>query len=276
MADWHLRDTVPVCRTDDFWKAQSRKIRFIKRLQAKHKCPILVAGDVLHTAKSSPYLEQYLLRTLPGFVAIPGQHDLIHHNIDNFEKGSIAVINTREDIVIATIKVGTIQTALITTDPPRSVGLIHTFIRNPNDKQDKEIGGESAVAILKKYPTYDLIVSGDNHKDFAVSYNGRVLVNPGSVMRSTSAQKEHSPGVYLWYKGHNGLEQVRFPNIDPDVISDKHIKKERDKDERFNAFVKSLNSNYEIGANFEKSLKNYFVKNKTREPVKNLIWEWIE
>ena len=37
-ADWHLREDQPVCRTDDFWKAQWAKIDFINDLAEHEGC----------------------------------------------------------------------------------------------------------------------------------------------------------------------------------------------------------------------------------------------
>ena len=40
--------------------------------------------------------------------------------------------------------------------------------------------GGNAINILKKYPQFDLIVTGDNHQSFSVEYEGRLLVNTGT------------------------------------------------------------------------------------------------
>jgi hypothetical protein len=39
-ADWHLRDTQPICRTDDFWESQWIKANYIMELQRKYGCPV--------------------------------------------------------------------------------------------------------------------------------------------------------------------------------------------------------------------------------------------
>ena len=38
----------------------------------------------------------------------------------------------------------------------------------------------NALDMLKRLNGYDLIITGDNHKQFTVEYNGRWLINPGS------------------------------------------------------------------------------------------------
>ena len=60
-ADLHLRDTIPVCRVDNYLEAQNKKLAFIKDSVLKNNCPLIVAGDVFHKAKSSPYVEKIAL-----------------------------------------------------------------------------------------------------------------------------------------------------------------------------------------------------------------------
>ena len=55
-SDWHLRESTPECRTDDFWEAQWKKIDFIKELSEKHGAFVFVAGDIFHHWKPSPNL----------------------------------------------------------------------------------------------------------------------------------------------------------------------------------------------------------------------------
>ena len=42
-ADWHLRDDQPICRTDDFWSTQWRKVNAVTELQTRHGCPVIHA-----------------------------------------------------------------------------------------------------------------------------------------------------------------------------------------------------------------------------------------
>ena len=49
-ADLHIRPDTPICRTDDFFDAMSKKIDFILSLSKEHNCPILMAGDLGHKA----------------------------------------------------------------------------------------------------------------------------------------------------------------------------------------------------------------------------------
>ena len=268
-ADLHLRDSVPRARTDDYWKAQGEKLTTLWKLQYKYNCPVYCAGDIFHKAKSNPVIESLAIDHLPEkFYGIPGQHDLPDHNIDNFDKSSLGVLFAASTKIVKNpfeemFRIG------------EGVGLIHTFIQKLGDEQDKIIGGSSAKALLRKYPDLKLIVSGDNHKPFVYEYEGRLLVNPGSMMRMKADQIDHKPRVYLWYEESNTVEPVYFP-IDDGVIDRIHLEREEKKDERIEAFVSHLNNDYTVGLDFKNNLEIFFRNNETKKAVQKQIWEAME
>lgn len=275
-ADIHLRDDQPLCWTDNYWEAQEEKIDFILELTEKNNCTLLIAGDLFHKAKSSPYLERWALNKFKNcrMVVIPGQHDLPNHSIDNFDNSSIGVLSTLEnhsEIIknpFEEIYGYHFQGADLT------VGMVHTFIPKPDDKQDEQISKSTALSYLKKNKGYDLILSGDNHKTFMVEHQGRLLVNPGSMMRMTAAQTEHKPCVFIWYDD-NTVEQVFLP-IRKNVIDREYIEKENKKNERIESFVNRMQTDYEIDLSFQKNLETYFTHNKTRKGIIEKVWEVVE
>ena len=98
-ADWHLRDTVPRCRTDDYWKAQEDKVKQIYAMGYEFGCPVFHAGDLFDHWKNSPYLINWCLNNLPEhFYTCIGNHDVPQHNIDNLEKCGLGVLETAKKI----------------------------------------------------------------------------------------------------------------------------------------------------------------------------------
>ncbi|MCK9281530.1 MAG: metallophosphoesterase, partial [Melioribacteraceae bacterium] len=78
-ADLHLRDSIPHARTDDYWKAQEKKFRFLIDTANEKNCDIYCAGDFFHRAKSSSFLEAWIIEQLQDlkneglkFHVIPG------------------------------------------------------------------------------------------------------------------------------------------------------------------------------------------------------------
>ena len=126
---------------------------------------------------------------------------------------------------------------------------------------------------VKKFPQYDLILTGDNHKPFVVEHEGRILVNPGSMMRTTADQIDHKPRVYLW--DGERVEPVYLP-IAKDVISREHIDIGKDRDHRIGAYVDRLNTRYEIGLDFKKNMVDHFKANRTRKEIKERVWGAME
>lgn len=291
-ADWHVREDTPVCRSDDYLEAMGRKFQYLRELQLKHDCQVVVAGDVFHKAKPSPFLIGWAMSNLPHASVIAGQHDLPNHNLGLFRKCGLYVLELSG--CLSVLGQGRSQHLASSScvlqgfpwgvspekpqEPPeewgplpdgtRRVALVHvlTWTRK---KPWPDIEADMAGKVLQKFKGFDLVVTGDNHQSFTVEHKGRLLVNPGSLLRSTADQADFRPRVYLWYADTNTVEPVYLPI--EDVISREHLKKNEQRDERMEAFVKRLKDDFEVGLSFERNLEAFFRKNKTRKAVRELI-----
>lgn len=287
-ADKHGREDVPVCRTDNFLKAQWDKLEFENKLAEKHNCPILDAGDVLNKWKPSPWLLRELMNRSSGKrITIPGNHDLPNHSIDSYEKSGLSVLEQagtyivlknecmiKDEFSVSGISYGQgkdISDCIPTIKNKRYILLLHEMVwqgKNPFPNAE----GYEALDLLKKYPEFDLIVTGHNHQSFVQEYEGRLLVNPGSMMRATADQMDFEPSLYLWYAEDNTVERVHYP-FEKNVISREHLEKKEEKNERLQSFITGLRADAEVGLNFEKNLEEYMAKNKISDSVKDIVWE---
>ena len=293
--DIHLREDTPTCRTDDFFAAQEKKIEFLYELQKEHNCEILDAGDLFHKYKSSPFLLKWAIENMPDIVTVPGNHDLPAHNLDDIHKSDLGVLYAAgvatvlapeydESPHICGLRRKTYEVWGFPwgkkIKPPtgnfghRKVALNHVLTYTgrrlwPGMKAD------GATKILKANPDYDLIVTGHNHLPFAIEYEGRWLVNPGSLTRQTADQIDHKPRVYLWYEEDNTVEPVYLP-VEKDVISREHIDKKNERDERIESFIARLNDDMEVGLSFESNLEKFFETNKVHPGVRKKVWEAVE
>lgn len=129
--------------------------------------------------------------------------------------------------------------------------------------------------ILKKFIEFSIVHSGDNHNPFTAEYKNRVLVNPGSIMRSTAAQIHHKPRVYLWCASTNKVEPIYLP-IKKGVVSRDHIEQQEEQDERRNAYVARMKTDYEISFSYEGNLEKHIKENDVEKEVEERIWEMIE
>lgn len=309
-ADWHLTDSQPICRTDDYIETQKGKIQFIQELQEEHDIPVLFAGDLFDKWKVSPRLESYAIYNLPeGIIAIPGQHDLKNHNLNLIEETSFNVLKASGIIngdqsywaSYTGQNYETIRKCYVNTTQNPLFYYIHTYpygvpIKPLNDDSRQQKGARNIVLahqltyigrtwpgnmasnarkLLKSLPGYDLIIVGDNHKTFVVEEDGRLLVSPGSLMRMSADQTDHKPCVFLYYAEDNHVEPVYLP-IEEGVINRDHLIKKEEKDKRIQAFVERIRNQKNLGLNFRKNLEIYFRDNKTDKHVEELVWGSLE
>lgn len=275
-SDWHLREDVPVCRVDDFEETQWRKVQFIAGLQKKYGCPVFHGGDLFHHWKPSPRLLTLTMRHLPEqFYTIYGQHDLPQHNMDLAEKCGI---NT----LVESGHVKLLDSAHWGVDPNevepieikgRKILVWHhlTYTRAPFPGAS----GGMAEGILKKYPQFDLILTGDNHQQFTTQREGRILVNPGSLMRQSAGQIDFQPRCYLWNASSNQIKAIDIP-IKKDAITRDHIEKKEERDSRIEAFVERLDTEWEAVLDFQENLKRIGHENKIDKQVMEIAYKALE
>jgi len=284
-ADFHLRETVPVCRSEEeFLPAQWEKVKFVKALQEEHDCPVLHAGDLFHHWKPSPHLLSSTIAALPAqFWTIYGQHDLPQHNFEERHRsgiytleqaGALKVLNDHdytENPLLGIEGTSWGKTPYLTEC---DILVWHKMVW-----QGKRLWPEqtdpSAMALLKKYKDYDLIITGDNHKPFTEELDGKLLVNPGSLMRQSADQIDHLPRVYLYYASDNTVTACYLP-ISSGVVSREHISKNEERSERIDAFISKLDGEWQAGMSFEANLEEFFKTNRVRDSVKAIIYKAIE
>jgi predicted phosphodiesterase len=275
-SDWHLREDTPTCFTGDFQFEQWEAVQFIFDLQAEYNCPVIHAGDLFHHWKPSPWLLSKAAQFIPkNFITVYGQHDLPQHNMDLVDKCGVwnLMINGKLSIL---------QQGHWGWSPKGGKGIIMenreilvwhhlTYLKPPYPGAE----GGMAEGILRKYPQFDLIVTGDCHQSFTIEYQGRRLVNPGNLTRQVADQIDFQPAVYLWYAEDNSVKRIPLP-IQSGVISREHIDIKEKRNERIDAFVSKLNDDYQTDISFEKNLERFFESNTIKESVKNIVFKAID
>lgn len=292
-ADLHIREDQPKCRQDKFTKTLWKKFKYLKSVQKDlNNCPILVAGDIFHYWKASPYLINKCLKRLPSNMwCIAGNHDLPHHNINQLQRSALETLVRAHRIklidecymhnqgsqlyYIYGYHYGIDPKSVKRTNGIIKIALIHRLVTKDKDNLWRQTSADSAKSLITTLKGYDLIVTGDNHKSFTVQIQQTLLVNPGSFTRQTAAQMEHKPCFYIWDSTNGDVEKVVLP-YDKKAISDQHLKHEKERNKRMESFVQQLNDDYEIGLSFEKNLEVYFEHNKESQFVKKMVWESIE
>lgn len=278
-SDWHLRRDTPICYTGDFQQEQWDTLDFLKDLQIKCDCTIVMAGDLFEKWYNVNDFLTTVMQHLPNeLYVIYGQHDLQNHNLDMAFKSSIdTLIEAGRIKLLPECHFGQLPEKgslyFPNRDPDRTVLVWHhmTYINPPFPGAT----GGNAIAILKKYPQYDLIVTGDNHQSFYTEHEGRLLVNPGNLTRQVADQAEFQPRVALWYAETNTIEWINIP-IQEGVISREHIAHKEQRDERIDAFISKLDTDFKAELSFEDNLEMFFQQNEIRDSVRKIIYKSLD
>lgn len=299
MADPHIREEVPLCRKDNFWEAQWNKWDFICGLQKEHSCPVICGGDVFDHYRVSPIVLAFAIAHLPEkFKSVVGQHDLPYHNFRLLGRSSVQVLINAG--VMELLKgVGILNWGMdyqrekdrSTTEYDncrlkiggRKVMVAHRLVYDDKEQSEPFPGAKgskgtsTARSMLRAFYTYDLILTGDNHNPFVTEYKGRLLVNPGSLMRDNIGQKDHEPRVYLYYANSNQVEKVVVPHVE-NVMDEKKEKEASEKKENTQAFIHRMQEEDTFGRviSFRTNVYRALEEKKPPKSIKTIILKSLE
>lgn len=240
IADTHFQDDRPISRKDDYYQAQMRKFHWCLQ-----QAPVMLhAGDFFHRPRCSHKLLYDLIHLIresgTEILVVPGQHDLIGHNLESICRTPLGVLaeagvvrlllNQKERIRVRNngkLYELYVYPAPFGCDWPEdpqggeySILLIHRLILGPN-KEGFFLGmvADDAHKLLSN-SLFNLIVSGDNHTTFTfVSPRGNRIFNPGSMMRRTKDQADHRPCLGLVEPWNNSFRSIPIP-VEQDVFHD--------------------------------------------------------
>ena len=274
-ADWHLRASVPICRSEkqDEWLVFMEKVvSDVINIAEKNGADIIIAGDIFHTYKVPSYVLNMLLDKMLCseiiFYIIPGQHDLWGHNEKELTKySSYGTLELLAKDKRTNIRLAKDYFAYLPYGGEEVAGkkdsdmlIMHRLIYSdsflPKDPH-------SAEEILKRYP-YSVIISGDNHRGFVYERDGRKLIVPGCLTVQSSDFKDYKPSVVLYDSSSKETTRHLVYNKAENII-DEHIgDKENDK---FSSFIVILKSENKFNLSFEDNVKQA-LENETNMDVK--------
>jgi len=272
--DIHLREDTPKCRVDNFFEAQCAKLMFISNLQKEHGCPVLCSGDLFHKAIPSLFFVGIIAGLIPDmFYTVYGNHDLPNHNLKNQKDCGVYHLNAIGRIGIVPTHFGQTPEGPSFKVKGRKVLIWHVMTYRGHEPYPG-CTHPKARSILNNYPDYDLILTGDNHEPFVQTHKGRLLVNPGSMMRQEAGQIDYKPAVWLWYADTNTVEPVYLPIV-KNAVTREHLDSVEEKETRVAAFIEKLDSNGLDFVDFEKNLEVFFGTNRVRSTIKDLTYEIV-
>jgi predicted phosphodiesterase len=286
-SDPHLRPDTPEARLDDYLESQKKIIELLRHYVEDLGYIALCSGDVTHRArerKEPVTFVNFLLENLPLMYGVEGNHDELYHSSDHLRHttlGSLVFANKYKRIeheVFGNVHVygygygkkiqhvgrGNAQDFV-------NIAVYHGMVlqeRNPF------FDGLIAEDILKEFPEYDIILTGDNHKTFVVSLDNRVLINAGSWKRDSVDQIDHKPVMFTFDSFTRKIDIVPIPT-DNDIISTEHIEKEKARNERLETLSDTFKEVRNITLDYENNLYNFYEENKTEQDVQRKIETWM-
>lgn len=269
-----------------------RALEQLRDLQSKYHCPVLCAGDVFDRWDSRPELINWAIRHLPKMIAIPGQHDLPQHRLDDIRKS--AYWTMVEAGVIETLPAVPVQ---MVTGPEHNCRIVlYGFpwgypIRQPKKTLDGDLhialahqyrwiqghnypGApvESRVLMLgKDTDPFDITIFGDNHSGFITTFGHSIIFNCGTLLRRKSDEASYRPQVGLIYS--DGGMVPHFLDISQDILDDTRHEPSPQGDLDAEQFMEQLTGLSQTSLDFRDALEHYLTDNKVREDVRQVLIE---
>jgi len=289
-ADAHLRSTVPEARLDDYLANQDALLLWMKETFSDYVH--LSAGDTVHLARERAEPITFateMCKKIPPFYGIWGNHDLLYHNYDLRNKttlGILSMVGVFNEIIDPVVFAEDDSFGPVTVygyhygqeiqhvNKGRkgiNIALFHAMVMQ---EPHPHIEGYLAEDLLKEFPEYDIIITGDNHKQFVVSYDGRVLINPGSLKRDNADQVDHVPRIFTYDAETNEVGSVAVPT-DNDIIDREHLDVVEQRDSRLEALSEKFKEARNITLDFYDNVIMYLRENDVSDGAELRVLEWI-
>jgi len=238
VGDLHITDKKPARRVDEnYLQTVINKFQFILKAESKDSCVcVLQPGDFFDSASVSEKTKVNVISETKGscIFTVFGQHDQRYHSSKSTDNTSMAVLLTANSKYVTLLTKKPLQMGIDLNlygcswgeDVPEiknkehfNILVIHkTFLEAPGSDN---FAGTPTKTFLKEYP-FDLVVAGDNHKTFVVKYKDRILINAGSMMRTSRNQIDHKPCVFVFDTDTRTFEKIYIP-IEKEVFTEEPV-----------------------------------------------------
>ena len=302
-ADIHLSHTPPVARSaePDWYAAMARPLRELNALATKHGCPVLCAGDIYDRWNSSPELINFAIDELPQMYAVPGQHDLPLHRLDDIKKSAYwtlvksgKVIDMWFDKKSYTTPDWVIPDVLHVLgfpwgkelhgiegreDYPDStdiqMALIHRYIWTkgasyPGAPVDQKLSSYSSVL-----QGYDYAVFGDNHIGFMAKSGDSIVVNCGCMIPRKSDERNCGPSVWL-LGGDKSVRRHKLDTSQDRWLEPVEAEALEGRNSELDEFVAGLEELETDSLDFRDGVLRYIEDNKVSSGVRSAIMNAME
>lgn len=298
-SDLHLSHVPPACRLekDSWYETQGRYLAQIRTASEKHnRAVIIYAGDIFDKPNPPIELINWTLMNLPRGYAIPGQHDLMHHEMQDIHKtayGTLCranVITNLHDQMIHIHK-GAIELLMVgypwrsrydrkpfmrsAYDDAVRLAVCHRFVWSKRSNSYEGASGNDNVKCLPvALSPFDAILFGDNHKGFLYEHNHQTVLNCGTMMRRKIDEANYRPGYGVLYSDRT-IER-KYYDCSEDKITTKEVKFDKDDVMDLEQFMKELGALSKGSLDFRNAVTSFLNNNDISNRVRNFILRSLE
>jgi hypothetical protein len=281
-ADLHLRVDRPRCRKDNDWLlTESEQLQFISNQARDNVCPILIAGDIFHTAQVPDILKTMFQRAFYGrkIYAIAGQHDLPHHSWGKVMSSSFGVLmgsDTIESPVFFGCDCANYNGAITSVDTMDSdILVIHDLVFESEKQIPPNVKAKTAKELLVSNKSYKWILCGDIHSGYHFEEKGRHVIMAGCMNRQAADMKDYTPRIWLIDTDTDEVVYIPIPD-DVEMVDDEYLVKAEDRADRIASFIETIKGTKKISLDYIENVKSALTSNNFSIKEEQIILELLE
>lgn len=284
-ADWHIRATRPRCRTDDDWMGtQEKALGQIKDFANEKDCPVMVVGDLFHSIGDTSFQCVQMIQEMAedvnhGVHILAGNHDLPYHSTENIDRSAVGIlmrsynIGQIKDCLRNKFGVSDFSAENFDGETENKKIIFKHVLCFPDMKSlPPNVDAMTAKDLLEEYDEAEWIFTGDYHHNFHYEKNGRHVVNPGCLLRQASDFKDYKPGFYFVDTVKNIVE-FNLIIDDEEFVDDSYILKEKEKEERIEAFANKIGEVEGVTLDYAENVKKAMLTADLSDELKGTIEE---
>lgn len=281
--DWHLRSQLPRCRKDENWiDTQKKALNQICIFAIDKKCDIMVTGDIFDSQSTTSFeiiqLVQNMAKKLKkynlGLYVIFGNHDLLYHSSGNIKKSAVGILLQTENIFPISVFENVSAPNFDEEDINCEYMFKHVLCFPDMKSLPPNVDAFTAKELLEKFDKCNYLFLGDMHKNFHYEKNGRHVVNPGCMLRQAVDFKDYQSGFYFIDTDKN-IVDFQLIIDDEKFIDDSYILREKEKEERIQAFADKIGEVESVSLDYIENVKSAMMTSKLSEELKETINELV-
>jgi len=290
LGDAHFTTSQPKRRLDNYWETQ--KLKFGEALYILEKCAgFIQPGDLVDNPNVSNIVISTIIDMLKKHYIqldmVWGNHDVSGISSATLPTSPLSVLKAAGVINILNSEPRQLGNAAIygagfNEEPPTpknqndyNILVIHAMLGDRPLFPGQEL--KNPKNFLKQHPYFNLVVCGHYHYRFMETYEGRTILNAGSLIRGSIAKfdLEHKPGVIVFDTDTNKTEIIELTIEPAEEVFDLTPIKKRD-NKILNMFINRLKTGSKSNSGWKHFLSQVLEKKNTSDGGKLIIDRCLE